>query len=147
MRIIVQLVLVFSLVFFSCVAHAACTISTTPLNFGSYDVFSAVPLDSTGSISYSCTAEIIPPGFLVSIGPSPNSGSVDPRKMKLVGGSDYLIYNIYSNNKRTSVWGEGPQAFTVKAKKKSLTVYGRIPPLQNVIAGTYSETLTVTITW
>lgn len=36
-------------------AYGACTVSSTGINFGNYDVFSIMPLDSTGSITVDCS--------------------------------------------------------------------------------------------
>jgi spore coat protein U-like protein len=134
------------------ILSAACTISTTPVNFGSYDVFSASPADSTGLISITCN-ETPAPYAPVSIGPSPNSGGFNPRKMRLTSGTDLLNYNLYTNATRTSIWGDGTSG-TVRVwrtfKKnvpQNLIVYGRIPPGQDVRAGTYTDTLTVTLIW
>jgi spore coat protein U-like protein len=131
-------------------ALAACTVSTTNVNFGNYDVFSATPRDSTGMISVFCNARTT---ITAAIGPSPNSGGFSPRQMKLTTGTDLLNYNLYRNSTRTQIWGDGTGgtytlSWTVSRNKTvSRTVYGRILPLQDVPAGNYNETLTVTITY
>ncbi len=133
-------------------AYAVCTVSTTPVSFGSYSVLSSSPLDAEGSITVSCN-EAPPPTVAIAIGASPNSGGFSPRKMKLGSGSELIEYNLYIDTTRTQIWGDGTgSTFTKsqKARKNNTwenTVYGRVPPLQNISAGTYSETLTVTITW
>jgi spore coat protein U-like protein len=136
---VIRLIFVFSYLLLSVnLLSAACTISTTPVNFGSYDVFSASPTDSTGLITITCN-ETPAPYAPVSIGPSPNSGG--------------LNYNLYTNAARTSIWGDGTSG-TVRVWRtfwrnipRNLTVYGRIPPGQDVPAGTYTDTLTVTLIW
>lgn len=131
---------------------AACTVSATPVTFGSYNVFSASPLDTTGTVTVNCN-ESPPPTVTISIGPSPNSGGFNPRSMKLTAGSELLLYNLYTDNNRTYIWGDGSgntRTVTKKVFKGSPsvnTIYGRIPPIQDVSAGPYSETLTVTIVW
>ncbi|RJQ47398.1 MAG: SCPU domain-containing protein [Nitrospiraceae bacterium] len=133
-------------------AHAVCTLSTTPVNFGSYNVLSSSPLDTAASITVDCD-ETPPPFVTLSIGPSPNSGGFSPRKMKQSGSTDLISYNLYIDAACTQIWGDGSgNTFTAQNKvfKRSpwiSTVYGRIPPQQNVSAGTYTETLTVTIVW
>ena len=137
---------------YSTVAQAVCTVSTTPVTFGSFDVFSPSPLDAEGSLTVSCN-QAPHPTVAVSIETSPNSGSFDPRMMKLTAGSDMLEYNFFSDTSRTQIWGDGSgstfmQSNTVKKNKPwTLAVYGRIPPLQDVSAGSYNETVTVTINW
>ncbi|MDP3297325.1 MAG: spore coat U domain-containing protein [Thermodesulfovibrionia bacterium] len=85
---------------------AACNISTTTVTFVSYDVFSTVPLDTTGTITVDCN-ESPPPSVTIAIGSSPNSGGFNPRKMILSGGGDLLEYNFYTDNNRTKIWGDG----------------------------------------
>jgi spore coat protein U-like protein len=132
--------------------YALCSVSTTPVSFGSYDVFTAGPLDATGTITVDCN-EAPPPTVIVSIGQSTNSGGFDPRAMKLTTGNELILYNLYIDSNRSNIWGDGtgntmtiqPRVF--KNRPLTSTVYGRIPPLQDVKAGNYSETVTVTITW
>jgi spore coat protein U-like protein len=140
-------------------ANAACTVSTTPVNFGSYDVLSSTPLDSTGSVTVDCSVGVSPPNppvdVLITIGQSANSGSFNPRKMKNVTGPDLLNYNLYSNASMVSIWGDGTggtSTVTLNKVNKNAppavtTVFGRIPGGQDVSAGPYSDILTVTITW
>ena len=140
-------------------ARAACTVSTMPVNFGSYDMFSSAPLDSTGSITIDCSIPPPPPNppvdVRIAIGQSPNSGSFIPRSMRKISGSDLLNYNLYTNSSRTLVWGDGTGGTSVitlntvnrNAPPRVMMVYGRIPTGQDVSAGSYSDTLVVTITW
>jgi spore coat protein U-like protein len=140
-------------------ANAACTVSTTPVNFGSYDVLSSASLDSTGSVTVDCSVGVSPPNppvdVLITIGQSANSGSFNPRKMKNATGRDLLNYNLYSDTTMVSIWGDGTGGTSTvilsKVNKNAppvvTTVFGRIPGGQDVSAGPYSDVLTVTITW
>jgi spore coat protein U-like protein len=73
--------------------------------------------------------------------------------MKLSGGSELIDYNLYIDSGRTQIWGDGTgSTFTMTDKvfKRAdwvPSVYGRIPPGQDISIGTYNETLTVTIVW
>jgi spore coat protein U-like protein len=139
--------------FIADLTFAACNVSTTPVSFGSYDIFSPGPNDATGSISFVCDETPPPAAVTVAIGQSPNSGGFDPRQMKLTGGTDLLHYNLYTNASYTSIWGDNTGGTVTQSrrapKNKTVTfqVYGRIPPSQDVSAGSYNDTLTVTITW
>ena len=127
-----------------------CWVSTTSVNFGSYNVLSATPTDSTGTVSVYCNQENF---ITVSIGPSANSGGFKPRQMRLTTGNDLMNYNLYRDTTRTQIWGDGTGGnFTVSGivpRSNTLyqTVFGRIPAGQDISAGLYMETLTVTITW
>ncbi len=129
---------------------SACNVSTTPVNFGNYDTFSAAPLDATGTITVLCTTR---ERVTIAIGPSPNSGGFDPRMMRFISGNELFSYNLYTRANHNRIWGDGSGRTRTKRRRVRRnrpwvnTVYGRIPPLQDVSAGTYSDTLTVTITW
>ncbi len=133
---------------------AQCTVSTTAVSFGLYDIFLTAPTDSTGNITISCGLRP-PPYVTVSISESPNSGGFTPRRMRLVGGEDLMDYNLYTDGTYSSIWGDGTSGTTTriqkitpgKDKSYTLIIYGRIPPGQDVSTGSYSDTLTVTINW
>lgn len=140
------------LIFLSGNAYAACNVTATGINFGIYDVFKTTPLDSTGSVTVTCD-ETPPPTIKISISRSNNSGSFIPRQMRHATKADFLNYNLFTNASMTEVWGDGTGGTsTVLLKKVSknkpeiVIIYGRIPPGQDVSAGSYSDTLTVTIT-
>jgi spore coat protein U-like protein len=148
---VIRLIFIFSHLLFSVnILSAACSVSTAPVNFGNYDVFSASPTDSTGLITITC--DELKVEVTVSIEQSPNSGGFDPRKMKLTGGTDLLNYNLYTNAGYAKIWGDGTAGTSTVHLKSGhqpeiLQVFGRIPPLQDVSHGTYTDTLTVAINW
>jgi len=122
--------------------YAACTISPATLSFGGYMAYNPTPLDVTASLSVTCDKPVL---VTISIGPSFNSGNTANRQMRSPSSSMPLNYNIYSNKKRTHVWGEGAEAVTANANKP-ITIYGRIPNGQDVPAGDYSDSMIMTIT-
>ena len=135
-------------------ASAACHVSVTNINFGSYDVFAASPTDSVGTVTISCTDG--PPGLhaTVSIGSSMTSGTFNPRRMKRAGGTDLLDYNLFSTSSRTTIWGDGTSGTATvttpsrvrSGKPATMNVYGRIPAGRDVPIGSYMDTLVVTVT-
>lgn len=131
---------------------AGCGVSVTGLNFGSYNVFSIAPLRSVGSLSVTCNERH---ALLVTItlGPSANSGVTNPRALRKSGGTDVLRYNLFIDSAFSQIWGDGitgggilSQRVTRNAPWNAL-VYGSLPALQNVSAGSYSDNLLVTIIW
>lgn len=134
-------------------ADAACNVTATGIAFGNYDVFSPAPLDSTGTVTVSCD-DIPPANVVVAIGPG-GGGTFLPRRMRHASLPDTLAYNVFTSPSMAVVWGDGTGGTaTVTAGRvppnrppKPVTIYGRIPPAQNVSAGIYSDTLVVTITW
>ncbi|MEW6325518.1 MAG: spore coat U domain-containing protein [Nitrospirota bacterium] len=134
-------------------ASAACGVTATDVNFGNYDIFDPAPLTSTGTVTVNCD-EAPPPDVTISIEPSMHSGLFNPRQMKLTTGADRLTYNLYTDAGRTSIWGDGAGGTSVvilknvtKNKPRTATIYGSLPPRQNISAGVYGDLLTVTILW
>lgn len=133
-------------------AGAACSVSATGVNFGAYDVFVTTPLDSTGTVTVTCD-QAPPADIVVAIGPSGTSGGFIPRQMRSASSPDRLNYNLFVNAGRSTVWGDGAAGtstvFLKNVKKNRpavTTIYGRIPAGQDVSVGSYSDSLTVTIT-
>jgi len=126
-------------------AAADCTISTTNVNFGSYNVFAVPPVDSTGSVTYRCTNH---PNVTIVLSKG-SSTTFSPRTLK--NGSNALNYNLYLDAARITVWGDGTSSTSVYSSASVsngnivVTVYGRIPAAQDVSAGAYSDSLTATI--
>ena len=123
----------------------ACSINVIGVNFGSYDVFSNTALNSTGKIDVNC-----PSGVGYTIGLSAGSGIFTQRVMK--NGAHSLNYNFFTAANRVLVWGDASNgSVTVSGSSAGETinhvVYGRIPPHQNVHSGSYSDTITVMITF
>lgn len=126
--------------------EAACTISTTSVSFGTYNVFSASPTDSTGGISFRCGVL----DFNVSVSLTQGqSGTFFPRAMRK--GSESLPYNLFRDASRTSIWGDGTGGTSIYTHTWTigqpirLTIYGRVAPGADVSAGTYSDTVTAVI--
>lgn len=124
-------------------ARAAPTCTVTGTNgpaFSTYDPLSASPSDAAGSIAYSCGG-----GAKPDIGLSTGAaGSYAPRAM--VSGKSRLTYNLFLDAARTRVWGDGSGATSVYSGKSgtvSVPIFGRIPALQDVSMGDYSDTIVV----
>lgn len=86
---------------------------------------------------------------------SSHSGGFNPRKMAHESSSDMLDYNLFTDASKTAVWGDGSSGTSTVTMRnvkrdrppKTAAIYGSLPPGQNVPAGRYSETLTITILW
>jgi spore coat protein U-like protein len=140
--------------------HAATTCGVTPMSMslGTYYGDSAVATDSIGSLVVRCSRDGGPQNISITmaLGASATSGSTANRRLLQVGGADMLAYNLYRDASRISVWGQATGVDTVTRNasipnKSSLDVtfniYGRIPGLQSVYAGTYTDSLLVTISY
>ncbi|MET0517908.1 MAG: spore coat U domain-containing protein [Burkholderiaceae bacterium] len=130
---------------------SACTISGSAMNFGSSidPLASATPLDATSTLSVQCTNTT---PYTVALNAGSNAGGASNfgnRTMK--SGSNSLGYQLYLDAGRASVWGDGTASGTVggtgTGSTQSLTIYGRLPSLSNVVPGAYTDTVTVTISY
>ncbi|MBT6039617.1 MAG: spore coat protein U domain-containing protein [Porticoccaceae bacterium] len=123
----------------------ACTLNVTGVNFGSYDVFSNTALDSTGNIDVNC-----PNGVGYSMALTAGGGTHMQRLMN--SGVHRLNYNLYTAANRAVVWGDATSGtVTVNGTGIGVNVnhgvYGRIPALQNVHTGSYSDIIIVELTF
>ena len=147
---IAYIIAAFAIICLTSTESFACNVSTTPVNFGGYNTFSTAPLDATGTITVLCTTR---EDVTIAIGPSLNSGGFDPRMMRLISGNEIFDYNFYTRANYNRIWGDGSGRTITRSRNVRRnrpwinTVYGRIPPMQDVSAGIYIDTLTVTITW
>lgn len=122
---------------------AICSASAQSVAFGSYDSLSSSALDGVGTVSVSCDSVTT---FTISL--SAGTGTYSARKM--TSGLDELSYNLYTDSSRVLVWGDGSgstSTVTASAASGIYTVYGRIPARQNLAAGSFSDTITVTVTY
>ncbi|QXP88860.1 Csu type fimbrial protein [Methylococcus capsulatus] len=126
--------------------------TTTGLSFGDYD-----PTDTTdatannGQIQVKCTKGST---HSITMGPGTGTGAnctgTPVRYMKQ--GTDQLQYALYQDSGFSTVWGcttgTGGNAYSYSASSNgysNITVYGKIPAEQDVPAGSYSDTVTVTV--
>ncbi len=129
-------------------AEAACTISTTAVNFGSYNVFSASADNATGQVTYRCTAPR-PPLVTIQLDKG-GAPTFNPRQMRM--GSEILNYNLYLDSTRSTIWGDGTGGSQTYTRANpplnqniNVNVFGQIPAGQDVSAGSYGATVTATI--
>lgn len=130
----------------------ACTISSAGVAFGAYNPRSATVLNGTGTISVACATTITAPVVTLSTG---QSGTYAARRM--TSGPWNLSYNLYTNSARTIIWGNGTGGSSSQTlsggtisggqRRFTRTIYGRIPASQNIGAGTYGDTITLTVSF
>jgi spore coat protein U-like protein len=131
---------------------SACTVSGSTLNFGaSIDpLATATPLDATSTLTVVCTNTT---PYTVALNAGVNAGGASnfgARKMK--SGANVLGYQLYTDTGRSTVWGDGTASSSTSASTgtgstQTLTIYGRLPSLANVVPGSYTDTVTVTVSY
>jgi spore coat protein U-like protein len=122
--------------------------------FGKYDPFSSFPLNSTGTVSIKCNDSGV--SFRVKIDSGQNGSGFQPRQLLInssLTGTETLDYNLYRDPAHTEIWGDGSPPTVIQegvhnhGDKPTFTIYGRIPPGQNIPPGYYTDTLRVTVEW
>jgi spore coat protein U-like protein len=138
-----------AIVCFSGRADAAnCSVSTTPVAFGSYDVFTPTATSSVGSVAINCNGNVLLIGVAIDEG---RAGTFSPRRLYRTP-TEWLTYNLYRDAGLATVWGDGTGGTGLyigfrpsNNQTYNVPVYGSIPAGQDVRAGTYSDNLSVTV--
>jgi spore coat protein U-like protein len=127
------------------VIQAACTISANNLAFGNY---SGLKIESTSIISVNCTKAST---YNVGLNAGLATGATVTNRSMTGPASALLKYNLFSNSGYTTNWGNTVGTNTVAGigtgSAQSLTVYGQLPAAQFVPTGSYTDTITATITY
>jgi spore coat protein U-like protein len=123
---------------------ATCLNTATPMAFGTY---TGVVASGTATITVTCTNTT---PYTVSLSAGLGSGAtVTARKM--TGGAVLLNYFLYRDAAYTQNWGTTPGTDTVGGNGSGagvvLTVYGQVAAGQFVTPGTYTDTVTATVTY
>jgi spore coat protein U-like protein len=122
---------------------ATCSASATDMAFGAY---SGALIDQTSAVSVTCTSTT---GYTIGLDDGLNYANSTHRSMKNAG-TDYLEYELYSDVAGGTRWGNVTGTWvsdTGTGSAQSHTVYGRLPAGQDLFIGTYSDTITVTVTY
>ncbi|MDP9090340.1 MAG: spore coat U domain-containing protein [Pseudomonadota bacterium] len=134
-----------------------CSVTATGINFGLYNPLNAVATTAAGSWSVTCMANgtgvgVVSGTLSLSTG---SSGTYSSRRM--TSGVNTLNYNIYSTAAYSQIFGDGtggtyaPTAFGIVLAGQQYqfngTMYGRMPPIQDVAPGAYSDLIIVTVTY
>jgi len=124
------------------VVAATCSAASSGVGFGSYNTLDPSPLDSAGDVRVTCDSSV---PFTISLNP----GGGPSGSRQLSSGSATLNYQLYSDAARTMVWGDDTYGNSVSTSGTDvdLPVYGRMAGQQNVPAGSYSDVLTITISY
>ena len=127
---------------------ANCTVTATAVTFGNYDPLAAASRNRNGRITIRCNGTGT---FTVAISTG-QSGSYTPRYMTSGTTGDQLNYNLYTDAARSLIWGDGSGGTQTVSQPFSnnrvrLTVYGQIPALENIAAGSYTDSITATVTF
>ncbi len=130
------------------IIQASCTIlSTNTLDFGTQGLLNA-NVDSSATFDVQCT-NTTPYDVRMDAG-STAGGSVATRRM-IGGGAATVDYTMFRDAGRTLNWGETDGVDTLggtgSGASQTLTVYGRVPIQTTPAPDTYTDTVTVTVSY
>jgi spore coat protein U-like protein len=124
-----------------------CNISATSVAFGATGVLASA-LSATGSITAQCTNG---DSFRIALNGGA-SGNVAARAMQRSGGGASVGYQLYLDAAHGSAWGDGTGGTatatgTGTGAQQVFTVYGQVPAQTTPAPGSYSDTITATISF
>ena len=127
----------------------SCTVSATPMAFGSPTAIGGTDIDTTSTVSLTCTNGA---AYDVALDGGLNSSGTQRRMSNGAATPVYVNYGIYKDAARATTWGSAVGATQAGnagvSGVVSLTAYGRIPSTAaSVGAGSYTDTVTVTVTF
>lgn len=127
------------------IVTATCSITTNPLAFGNY---SGLVLNSTTTILIACSKSI---AYNVGLNAGTSAGATMTTRSMTGPGSALLKYSLFRNAGFTANWGNTVGTDTVggsgSGAAQSLTVYGQVSAGQLVRQGSYTDTITATVTY
>jgi spore coat protein U-like protein len=135
------------------IVGSTCIISTGAISFGTYDplvVNASAPLNGAGNVSTTCSNGL---GNTITLDPGLNAATgstteVPLRQMRSAG--NVMSYFLYQNSARSTVFGNDATTGvgqTGTGLNANLAIYGQIPGGQNSAPGSYSDTVTATVTF
>lgn len=135
----------------SATVQSTCSTTATALAFGAYTPGSGA-LTNTSTISVKCTKNT---AYTVALNAGNAGGTLTQRLM--ASGANKLQYNLYTSAALTTIFGDGTGGSATSAgtgagdgTANTLTVYGQLPDSatnQTAIPGSYSDTVTVTVSY
>jgi spore coat protein U-like protein len=126
-------------------AAQTCSVSATTMNFGTY----TGTLSSPGPTPLAVNCPFLT-SFTVALNAGVGTGATTTtRKMTGPGGAT-LSYQMFQNSSRTTNWGNTVGTDTVAGigfiGPQSINIYPQAAGGQNIVAGTYTDTITAGVT-
>lgn len=130
------------------VVQAECKLtSTADVAFGTTGVIQSA-ITATGTIGVQCTNTT---PYNIGLGAGSGAGATVVARKMTAGTGATIHYELYRDTARTLVWGDtvnsNTMAGTGTGVVQTLTVFGRVPVQTTPAAGTYADTVTVTVTY
>jgi len=128
---------------------AVCIIGNATLAFGAYNPTSGTATTANATTTLTCTL-----GTPYNIGMSPGAGTGATVTLRIMtSGTNTLGYKLFQNAALTTNWGNtvGTDTYSNTSSTSSLTqtitIYGQIPASEAAAVGSYTDTVTMTVTF
>lgn len=124
------------------------TSAPTDMDFGTVQLLNQ-DYDADSSVFVTCTSGVV---YSLSLDAGQND---DGTTRRMINGTDFVSYRLYSDTGRTTLWGDGTTfgnevSDTGTGVEQTVTVYGRVAEADNAStppAAAYVDTVTVTVTF
>ncbi|MGA7570901.1 MAG: spore coat U domain-containing protein [Candidatus Aquilonibacter sp.] len=121
---------------------ATCSITANPMSFSIYDPTLPYDDSAVGTVGILCNVPLVLQISLIT------NDSCNQRYLR--SGANRLAYNLYQDSGHNIVWGSlnpicGQVRYTAAVFQAQFPIYGNIPRLQSVGAGTYSDIVTIQV--
>lgn len=120
--------------------------ATNTLDFGTQGVLTAA-VDASSTLSVVCTTGT---DYDIGLDEGSTSGATTTTR-QMLNGTTPINYQLFSDSGRTVNWGDAIGTDTVgdtgNGTTQTFPIYGRVPAQTTPAAGTYTDTVTVTVTF
>ena len=124
---------------------AGCTVTSSPVAFGSTSVLSSA-LTASGSLTVTCTNTTT---YTVALDQGAGTGATVTTRTMQGPASATISYGLYRDGAWSQNWGKTAGTDTASGtgngSAQNITVYGKVPAQTSPAAGSYADTVNVTV--
>ena len=129
---------------------STCIVGTSTLAFGSTTSAAILSdnIDVTGAVTVNCTTGSV---YTIALGIGVGAGATFPIR-NMTSGENLLNYTVYTEAAHTNLWGDGTTGSetvegTGNGSAQTISAYGRIFSGQNAPAASYTDTISVSVSY
>lgn len=129
----------------------SCTFNSTggsDVDFGTH-ARSDTPVSATGTLVVNCSKGT-PYNIGLNAGANSSAPAVSATNRRMINGSNYVAYGLFQDSSHATLWGDvvgtSTKGGTGTAVDQPVSVYAQAPTT-NAPAGSYTDTVTATITY
>ena len=122
---------------------AACSVSASNINFRDIPIVEGMINNATGNVSVTCPNSV---NYTIDLGEGQNPPG---RRMRNASGSGFIYYELFKDINHRDVWRDRLQSLpdTGNGSAQSHTVFGRVISSADSLLDTYTDVISVTVTY